>query len=356
MTTMSDRAMSRVEGLLLAGGYPWSDAAFPSLLPRPLLPVALHPLVSYPLRWLRDAGVRQVTMCVNGPGAALRRILLREGFEEPFLRYHRDETPRGPAGCLRDATRGSEAETFVVADATLIPTLDLDDVLTRHRETGAALTVVAHCAGGGRARDMATPTGIYVFDRRALDQVPDTGFHDIKENLVPKLYRSGERVVRYVAPAAGPRIFDAETYLAVNHWMIERLYAESPTLGEGTVGTGRVAASARLIGPVLLGPHVEIQAGATVVGPTAIGGYSVIGAGALVTRSVLWAHATVGSRATVDRSLLSEGARVGSGVDLFHAVRTPKPVRETVWRRLGTAWRALESMTSAPADAGTAVS
>ena len=47
---MSDFATQGIEGVLLAGGYHWSDAAFPSLLPRPLLPVALHPLASYPLR------------------------------------------------------------------------------------------------------------------------------------------------------------------------------------------------------------------------------------------------------------------------------------------------------------------
>jgi len=351
---MSDFATHGIEGVLLAGGYHWSDAAFPSLLPRPLLPVALHPLASYPLRWLRDAGLAHVTLCVNGGDGSLRHLLLREGFEEPFLGYHRDASPRGPAGCLRDATRASEAQTFVVAEATLIPSVDLGDVIRQHRASGAALTVVTHRAGG-RARDIAMPTGIYVFDRRALEQVPDTGFHDIKENLVPRLYRSGERVASYVAPTAGPRIFDAETYLAVNHWMIERMHAASPSECEA-IRTDRISPSATLIGPVLLGPHVEIQAGATIVGPTAIGGYSVIGTGAVVSRSVLWAHSAVGSRASVDRSLLAEGARVGAGVELIHAVRTRKPTRDTVWRRLGSAWRAWESLTSAPADAGTAVS
>ena len=353
---MSILALHRVEGLLLAGDYQWSDAAFPSLLPRPLLPVALHPLVSYPLRWFRDSGIDQVTMCVNGSGAALQRRLLREGFQEPFLQYYRDQTPRGPAGCVRDATRGSDADTFVVADATLIPSVDLGDVLARHYATGAALTVVTH-SGSGRGRHMSSPTGIYVFDRRALDQVPATGFQDIKENLVPKLYRQGLRVVSSVAESSGPRIFNAETYLAANHWMIERLQAEGSY--EEPVRTDRIAASATMIGPVLLGPHVEIQENATIVGPAAIGGHSVIGAGAVVSRAVLWSHAVVGRGATVDRCLLADGARVPAGQELFHTVRTRPRGREAAWRRgLGGAWRAWEALTSTsrPADAGSAIS
>jgi len=37
------------------------------------------------------------------------------------------------------------------------------------------------------------PAGVYVFERRALEHVASTGFQDIKENLIPRLHRAGER-------------------------------------------------------------------------------------------------------------------------------------------------------------------
>ena len=66
------------------------------------------------------------------------------------------------------------------------------------------------------------PSGMYVFNREALDVVPGRGFYDIKEHLIPQLYRSGERVIAYPSEGASPRVLDASSYLAVNEWMVEQ--------------------------------------------------------------------------------------------------------------------------------------
>ena len=118
----------------------------------------------------------------------------------------------------------TEAQTFVVADGTAIPNVDLRDLLGKHQTSGACLTVVVHREArryGSQA--LAVPQGIYIFDRRALDGVPAHGFCDIKEKLIPQLHSAGERVVAYETPMVTPRVLDSSTYMAVNEWMIEHL-------------------------------------------------------------------------------------------------------------------------------------
>ena len=78
---------------------------------------------------------------------------------------------------------------------------------------------------------------MYVFNRQALDLVPGRGFYDIKEHLIPELYRSGERVIAYAAGGVSPRVLDASSYLAVNEWMVERLVTTG-ALPEGYVRSG----------------------------------------------------------------------------------------------------------------------
>ena len=56
--------------------------------------------------------------------------------------------PRGAAGSLRDAAAASDADTFVVADGTAIPTAELRDLLMAHHASGAAVTVVVHSEPG----------------------------------------------------------------------------------------------------------------------------------------------------------------------------------------------------------------
>src|SRR5205085_3252480 len=131
--------------------------------------------------------------------------------------YQEDVMPRGAAGAVRDAMSTSDADIFVVAEGTAIPNVDLRALLAAHRASGAVATVVGYNASGTDTNGaVQVPSGIYVFNREALNSLPLRGFHDIKENLLPQLYRSGQRVVAYTASSANPRVMGASSYLAAN--------------------------------------------------------------------------------------------------------------------------------------------
>lgn len=339
----------RIEGVILAGTYHWSHSAFEHLLPRPLLPVAQTPLICYVLRWLRDGGIEQATVCANSASRAVRAYLGDGSRLSLGLRYLEDWTPRGAAGCLRDAGANTGADTLVVADGTAIPAVNLQGLLDAHRRSGAALTIVVHDdAGIGVAQRVLSPAGIYVVERRVLDLIPGAGFQDIKESLIPMLYRAGERVSTHTGVGACPRILNAETYLAVNHWMIQSMADGSAALaGYRALGGGvlshpsaRIEPGATLVGPILLGPSVRVQSGATIVGPTALGAHTQVEAGALVSRVVAWSHCVVGAGAVVDHSVVADQAEIEPGSQVFSAVQAP-----TRRRSLGPAARA-----ASPAD------
>ena len=308
----------KISAVVLAGTHRWSGSSFERLAPRPLVPVALAPLISYPLEWLADAGVRRATICANGTTRDIETVF---GDGRPLgmeLSYYKDSTPRGAAGCARDAGLRSASDTLVIVDGTAIPTVDLDQVLTAHKASGAAMTAVVH-------RDHAsapTPGGVYVMERRVLDQVADSGFQDIKENLIPKLHRAGERVVAHESDGPCPHVFNAQTYLAVNQWMLQRR-AEAGAASDGLLldPRARVEPGARLVGPVQVGAGARIAAGATVVGPTTIGPDSVVERNALVARSVLWSRCLVREGAIVHGCVAGDDAVVPAGARLFNVVR-----------------------------------
>jgi mannose-1-phosphate guanylyltransferase len=324
--------MSRVRGVVLAGTYHWSNSSFEDLLPRPLVPVAQAPLVTYAMRWFRDGGIPRVTLCANSASRAVRSILGGGSRLTMSIEYHEDWTPRGAAGCVRDAASRSDADTLVIADGTAIPAVNIGLLLDDHRSAGAAVTIVVHHDRQARVGERPlNPGGIYVFDRRVLDYIAETGFQDIKETLIPKLYKAGERIVAHAGLGICPRVLNAETYLAVNHWMVEQV-ADDPTPLEhwgAYVETGEllahptawVAPGAHFVGPVLLGPAVRVAAGATIVGPTSLGPACQVGEGALVSRTVAWNRCRIGEGAVVDGSVLTDDSVVGPRTRLFHAFK-----------------------------------
>jgi NDP-sugar pyrophosphorylase family protein len=236
--------------------------------------------------------------------------------------------PRGAAGSARDAALATTADTFVIADATAIPNADLRDLLERHRSSEACVTVVVHAeARPNGDASLQVPAGVYVFARRAFDQVPDRGFCDIKETLIPQLYSAGERVVAYETATAPPRVLDSATYMAVNEWQVEHLVGKGEerdgyiTRGSALVHREAfVADDAALFGPVLIGPGARILSGAVVVGPTSVGREATVGRGALVSRSAVWRRSVIGDQAVADRCIVADDAVVAPGAQMLRRV------------------------------------
>jgi mannose-1-phosphate guanylyltransferase / phosphomannomutase len=312
-----------ISAVVLAGTHHWSGSTFESLSPRPLVPVALAPLISYSLRWLQRGGVRFATICANGTTRLIDNAIGNGDDLEMKLSYYEDGTPRGAAGCVRDAGLLAGSETLVVTDGTAIPTVDLVELVTSHRDSGAGVTVVVHRDGSPSARP--TPAGVYVFDRRVLEHVPETGFQDIKENLIPRLHRGGERVVAYETLAFCPHVFNAQTYLEVNQWVLERLSGEAEGAGAPLVHpSATVEPGARLVGPVQLGAGARVLAGATIVGPTSIGEESTVGRDAVVARSVLWSRCTIGEASVVHGCVVGNDAEVPPATTLLNVVRSQR--------------------------------
>jgi NDP-sugar pyrophosphorylase family protein len=222
----------------------------------------------------------------------------------------------------------SDSETFVIADGTSIPSVGLPDLLAAHRESGAAVTVVVHTEPGRNGRpDMEAPTGVYVFSRHALDSVPATGFYDIKENLIPQLHKARKQIAAYSTPSASPRVLDYSSYLAVNEWVVEHLVM-NPSLPEGYVRSGsalihsdaRVSDDAVFVGPVLVGPGVQIHSRAVLVGPTSLGREVTVGTGVLVSRSAVWRRCVLHNHAIADRCILADDTVIAANTEAFRTV------------------------------------
>jgi mannose-1-phosphate guanylyltransferase len=321
-------SLPNITGIVLVGTHPWRNSAFDRLPLRALIPVAHRPLISYSLSWLRGGGVQNVTVCANRETQALESQLLRHVPQGMTVSYQEDSMPRGAGGAVRDAVAASDADTFVVAEGTAIPNVDLHELLDAHRVSGAVATVVGYSSPGRDGNPRAQmPNGIYVFNREALDALPLHGFHDIKENLIPQLYRSGQRVIAYTASSANPRVLGASSYLAANEWMVEQLVT-SGELPAGYVRSGDslihsdavIAEDAVFVGPVLVAPGARVLSHAVVVGPTSIGCDATVGRGVLVSRSAIWRRSFVGDHSVADRCILADDTVIAAYTQAFRTV------------------------------------
>jgi mannose-1-phosphate guanylyltransferase/phosphomannomutase len=314
--------LEAIEAVLLAGVHSWGGCPLERVICRPLMPLADKPLIAHSLTWLRDSGLDAANICANSDTQALWNKLGNGADWNIGLHYYEDIMPRGPAGCVRDALAHSDAKTFVVVEGTLVPQLELPHLLAAHKRSGAALTMTVRdmpASIPGAAGEW-TPVGIYVLDRTVLKYVPDSGYQDIKEALIPHLHEAGLPVVIYpVDRQSSPRVSGVPSYLAVSKWAVERL-VRMPEIPPGYARTGEacihetavVDPSAQLFGPVLVGPDSVIEADTVVAGSTVIGEHCQIRSGAAVSRSVIWNNCIVGPGAVLDHSILTDNASIAT--------------------------------------------
>ncbi len=326
------RATTTVDGMILAGTHSWGDDVLEHVAPRPLWPVALVPLIVRGIHWLRDGGVATAHICANSETSVLRARLGAGDSLGTSLTYYEDRMPRGPAGCARDASLGTQGDAIIILEGSIVPCVDLDALLDTHMRSQAALTVaVREAAGQAASRHGAgdrrpagppfdvqlEPIGIYVCSKSALLKVSDRGYQDIKEGWIPRLYADGLSVVAHqVNTESAPRITDSASYLEANLWAVCRLDKNGEADRLNRQGfrrwqqawvheSARIAPTAKLKGPMLIGPKCKVGPGATIIGSVVLGRESVVERNALVSRSVLWDQCTIGAGAFVDQSILT---------------------------------------------------
>lgn len=310
--------------VILAGTHGWRDELLDALCPRLLWPIANRPVGQIVLEWLAAAGIQQAIVCAHDDVQTARAELGDGASCGLDLHYYEDRLPRGPAGCVRDAADLVGAACCVALEGSVLPGVDLRDVLAAHTRTGAWLTVVVARPEHGSADESGeTPVGIYVFSREALDEIPSLGYRDIKELLIPALYRAEHPVMTYAVPTRDecPRVRGFDDYLAAQGWQLARLqralggWASEYVLERESLvhRRARVDSAARLLGPVMVGPDARLERGAVVIGPSVIGAGAVVGSGSVVSRSVLWENCILTGNVRLDRCLVTSDGRLASG-------------------------------------------
>ena len=184
-----------MEAIILAGGKAERLGPAAAGKPKALVPIAGKALAAYQVAGLADAGVERVLVsCAAGSGKLFTKEL---GGLGPEIVPVEEPEPLGRGGGLRRAAeeRHEDGDVFALNGDELLD-LDFAALLGRHRETGAAATlVVAHMrspfgvveldeddavTGFEEAPELPhwVNCGVYVLGPEALARLPERGDHE----------------------------------------------------------------------------------------------------------------------------------------------------------------------------------
>jgi NDP-sugar pyrophosphorylase family protein len=329
--------------MVLAAGYGSRLRPLTALLPKPVLPVLGRPLVAWTLERLARVGAEQVVLNLHHHGDTIRAVL-GDALDGLPIRYSPEAELLGTWGALEPVREELAAgDVVLLLNADSLCRWPLETMLRRHREQGAAATILlaggakTDAFGGGvgidvggfvvdfgrtgagtrRVGTMAGKppasvarrvvfAGAHVLSPELLQRLPRPGVAgDIVEDLYQPMLRRGERIATVVTQSPWHDLGTPRRYL------------------EAIVDTLRHRSLRRF-------RRRWVASGARV------------GRGARIVLSAVEAGAEIGAGTLIEHSVVLSGARVGAGSRLRNCIIAPGvalPDRSVIEGRMVTPLR-----------------
>ena len=289
-----------MQTVILAGGEGARLRPLTADTPKPLVKIAGESAAVRLLKNLSASGIRSATLCTHYLADRLSAELgtQRAGVR---LRYCKEKTPLGTAGCVRAAWRGGDV---LVLSGDGVCGFDYNAVLEFHASTGADVTIVAREVDDPREYGLMTVsedgrvtgflekpgfddcltnlanTGAYVVSADVVSRIPEGEKVDFAKDVFPQLLSEGKKIFAYIDRTYWYDVGDIPSLLSCQRDILERE-----------------------------GKSVLVQKGAAVAENAVVSGGSVIERGAAVGK---------GSR--VISSLICEGSCIAADADISEAV------------------------------------
>ncbi len=330
-----------MQAVVLAGGLGTRLHPLTATTPKPMLPLLDRPFLERLLRRLHGRGVTHALLTLHHHPEHIRGHFGDGASLGLAMDYLVEEQPLGTAGGVK-ALEGHLTGTFVVCNGDIFTDLDLPAALDFHRRKGAAATIVLTYAddptafgmvetdGAGRVlRFVEKPApervttnwvnaGTYILEPEVLRYVPAGEPFMFEGGLFPRLLEEGEAVFAFPSDAYWTDMGTPAAYLRL-HADLLRGAAGGDLLGD-PVRPGlwadpscRIAESAVLEPPMLLGAGCEVAADTHLRGPVALGEGCIVDAGAAASNAVVGRHSRIGRGAVVEGCIFGEGVVLGAG-------------------------------------------
>ncbi|HET8673796.1 MAG TPA: nucleotidyltransferase family protein [Thermoleophilaceae bacterium] len=203
-----------MQALVLAGGEGTRLRPLTHTVPKPVMPLAGRPFLSFMLDWLREHGVDDVLLSCGFLAHAVEDVL-RDEHEGMRLRYVHEDSPLGTAGPVRlAADEGLLDDRVFILNGDVLTDMDLTAQLAFHEERAAKATLalvavddtssygVVPTGPDGAVEEFRekqpgpAPTnrinaGAYVVEREVVERIPPGRSVSFEREIFPGLVGEG---------------------------------------------------------------------------------------------------------------------------------------------------------------------
>jgi NDP-sugar pyrophosphorylase family protein len=332
-----------VKAILLAGGKGTRLRPLTIHTPKPIVPIFDRAFLHYQIELLKQVPeIDEVILSLNYQPRRIEEIFGTGSGTGVRIRYVVEPAPLGTGGAIRFAAQGT-SETIVVFNGDVMTSVDVNRVVTMHRERRAKATIVLTpvenpsayglvetTEDGAVSRFLEKPSedeitcdtinaGIYVLEPDTFDRIPKDVAYSIERGYFPSLVERGEPFFAYIDRGYWIDIGTPEKYVQVHRDMFDGrfvggIFAHADRTRPIVAADARIEEGARLEPPCFIDSGAQVKAGAVVGAYAVIGRNVVVEEEAHVGNCIIWPNTRIGEHAHVEGGILARNCLVGRNV------------------------------------------
>jgi mannose-1-phosphate guanylyltransferase len=338
-----------MKAVILAGGKGTRVRPITYMLPKPMVPIVERPIMSYLIDLLKLHNFTEVIVTVgymanmiedhykNGADYGIEIAYSLEGKLEQG-----EIIPigLGSAGGLKKVQEYAHFfdEPFLVICGDALIDLDLTEAMEYHKKNNAMATVICKEVPKEEvykygvvvtdnenrvlsfqekpkveeAKSNIINTGIYIFDPKVFEYIPENKEFDIGGELLPLLVEKGEPFFATAPKFQWVDVGSTKDFYVANTMLIDQQVNDAKPYGKEVkpgiwmgINCDVNLDEINITPPVYIGSSVRIEKGATIVGPTMIGSGSYIKENVTLDKSVVLGYTKINSYAKIEEKIIA---------------------------------------------------
>lgn len=299
-------------------------------VPKPLVPVLNKPVMDILLQKLKDFGVQKVIANTHYLADKIEERYTTDSPVDIEVQCLFEEVLSGTAGGVKKCKFFFEdVEDFLVVSADGLHDADFDRIVKSHKESGciATMAIVAVDHEEVSKYGVVVPsdthtvfefqekpqieeaksdfinTGIYVFNKKIFDYIPDGKSYDFAKNVFPDLLQAGEEINTYQIYAYWSDIGTLDQYIQSN----KDALAKKVIISNSNVMKKYEA-------DYTVGHNCEIDKNVKFLNNVIVGNNCKIGKNVVLDDVILWDNIVIEDNVTLKNVVIANDTTVKSSV------------------------------------------
>lgn len=294
-------------------------------IPKPLVPLVNIPVMDILLAQLKKFGVESVVANTHYFAQKIHDRYMKNSPVELNFSFTEEEVLSGTAGGLKKCQYYfNEGENFFVLSADGLSDVDLAAISESHTQSGAIATIILKNVERSEvfkfgvivqdengfvkefqekpsveeAQSTLTNTGIYVFNYKIFDFIPENMFFDFAKDVFPALQKKGEKI---------------NTFIMDNYWndigAIRQYVQSTRDIFDKKIVIDNVDIMEKPNGRLILG-NTKLDESVDIIGDCVIGDNCKIGKNAVLKDVILWDGVEIAQNIELDDCIICNNSKI----------------------------------------------